>query len=227
MKQRALFLTVLITCLLYGCGQSKASAESAIQHEKTEYELSVTSNVSKEDCFVCGNGLMSYYAKKDSIGIIHLNDLSVSDTEVRAFDDDGNEVFQQNGTSTMVNSYGEDCGSVMISGTPNRGYSDAKIYYKTKDEVDFDKIKDSLCQSCLDKVVDFYVDQKNSGDDSRLGTTGYCLVDFTTRELYTLSDPYRGYMIRDYLIRYDMEETSATEDTYIDLFVFYAPERME
>ena len=77
----------------------------------------------------------------------------------------------------------------MIAGMPNRGYSDAKIYYKAKDEVNFDKLKDSLCQTCLDKVVEFYVDQKNNGDDIRLGTTGYCLVDFSTRELYTLSDP--------------------------------------
>ena len=76
-----------MTCLLCGCGQSSASAESAIQPEKPEYELSVESNIGQEDCSICGNGggsLMSYYGKKDSIGIIHLNDLSISDTEVRA-----------------------------------------------------------------------------------------------------------------------------------------------
>ena len=230
MKRRAFFLTMLMTCLLCGCGQSSASAEAATQQEKPEYELSVESTIGQEDCSICSNGggsLMSYYGKKDSIGIIHLNDLSISDTEVRAFDDDGNEVFGQSSTNTMLNSYGEGCGSVMISGMPNRGYSDAKIYYKAKDEVNFDKLKDSLCQTCLDKVVEFYVDQKNSGDDSRLGTTGYCLVDFSTRELYTLSDPYRGYMIRDYYVRYDMEEGPTSEDDYIDLFTVYAPERAE
>lgn len=230
MKRRTFFLTMLMTCLLCGCGQSSASAESATQQEKPEYELSVESNIGQEDCSICGNGggsLMSYYGKKDSIGIIHLNDLSISDTEVRAFDDDGNEVFGQSGTSTRINSYGKDCGSVMISGMPNRGYSDAKIYYKAKDEVNFDKLKDALCQTCLEKVVEFYVDQKNHGDDSRLGTTGYCLVDFATRELYTLSDPYRGYMIRDYYVRYDMEEGPTSEDDYIDLFTVYAPERTE
>ena len=91
MKRKTFFLTMLMTCLLCGCGQSSASAESAIQPEKPEYELSVESNIGQEDCSICGNGggsLMSYYGKKDSIGIIHLNDLSISDTEVRAFDDD-------------------------------------------------------------------------------------------------------------------------------------------
>ena len=230
MKRRAFFLTVLITCLLSGCGQSSASAESAPQQEKPEYELSVESNIGQEDCSICGNGgdsLMPYYSKKDSIGIIHLNDLSISDTEVRAYDDDGNEVFDQSGTSTKLNSYGDGYGSVMVTGMLSRGYSNANIYYKAKDEVDFDILKNSLCQTCLDKVVGFYTDQKNHGDDSRLGTTGYCLVDFSTRELYTLSDPYRGYMIRDYYVRYDMEESASAEDKYIDLLIFYAPERSE
>lgn len=228
MKLRTCFLTVLITCLLCGCGQTNASMESASKQEKPEYELSVESNIGQEDCFVCGNeggGLMPYYVKRDSVGIIRWNDLSISDTEVRAYDDNGNELFGQSGTNTKINSFGDGCGSVMISGMPNRGYSDAKIYYEDKDEVDFDRLKDSLCQSCLDKVVGFYVDQKNHGEDQRIGTTGYSLIDFATRELYTLSDPYRGYSIRDYYARFDMEDDPDGVDSYIDLFVFYAPER--
>mgnify|MGYP006918973180 CR=1 FL=1 len=50
MKRKPFFLTVLMTCLLCGCGQSSASAESAIQPEKPEYELSVESNIGQEDC---------------------------------------------------------------------------------------------------------------------------------------------------------------------------------
>ena len=75
MKRKTFFLTMLMTCLLCGCGQSSASAESAIQPEKPEYELSVESNIGQEDCSICGNGggsLMSYYGKKDSIGIMGL-----------------------------------------------------------------------------------------------------------------------------------------------------------
>lgn len=74
-------------------------------------------------------------------------------------------------------------------------------------------------------MVKFYVDQKNYGDDMRLGTTGYCRVDFVTKELCTLSDPYRGYSIRDYFVRFDIvDDPDGTEDR-IELFLFYAPER--
>ena len=51
------------------------------------------------------------------------------------------------------------------------------------------------------------------------------MVDFVTRELYTLSDPYRGYSIRDYFVRFDIvDDPDGTEDR-IELFLFYAPER--
>ena len=47
------------------------------------------------------------------------------------------------------------------------------------------------------------------------------LIDFTTGELYTLSSPYRGYNIRDYIIRYDFEK-QGDDEKYIDLMVIYA-----
>ncbi|MEQ2363477.1 hypothetical protein WMO25_00005, partial [Coprococcus sp. CLA-AA-H190] len=75
-----------------------------------------------------------------------------------------------------------------------------------------------------DKVCEFYEDQVNSDNDEYLESTGYSLIDFTTRELYTLSDPYRGYSIRDYMIRYDYREQGDGEK-YIDLLIFYAPIR--
>ena len=69
-------------------------------------------------------------------------------------------------------------------------------------------------------------DQVNSDNDEYLESTGYSLIDFTTGELYTLSDPYQGYSIRDYMIRYDYREQGDGEK-YIDLLIFYAPIRGE
>ena len=62
-------------------------------------------------------------------------------------------------------------------------------------------------------------------DEAYLASTRYSLINFTTGELYTLSNPYRGYSIRDYIVRYDFEE-QGDNDKYIDLMVIYAPERM-
>lgn len=64
----------------------------------------------------------------------------------------------------------------------------------------------------------------NSGDKTYLASTRYSLIDFITGDLYTLSNPYWGYSIRDYIIRHDFEE-QGDDEKYIDLMVIYAPER--
>lgn len=90
--------------------------------------------------------------------------------------------------------------------------------------MNYEPLREQLCQSCLDKVCDFYTDHMNSDDETYLATTRYALIDFATGELYTLSNPYRGYSIRDYIVRYDFEE-QRDDERYIDLMVVYAPER--
>lgn len=222
------WIWILAVCLLTGCADT--GDVETVPEDPEEYTLSIESEVPSEECFICGDrrdSLMLYYGKRDSVGIIHWNDFSVSDTEVRAYDDEGNELLGQEGSSSHLNAFGEGYGSVSIHGMPNRGIADVTVYYEPDDAVDFDIIKKKLCQACLDQVVGFYVDQKNSGENSTLGTTGYCLVDFQTKKLYTLSDPYRGYFIRDYYVTYDIVGDSEGSGNRIEVLIFYAPERIK
>ena len=221
----AVIVVVLVGCVRQN-GGSLDESESVL--ERPEYEIEVLSAVKAKDCYICGNrddSLMPYYAKRDSIGVVFWGEPAISDTEVRAYDDDGNELFGQNGSSTRISSFGENHGSIMVQGTPNRGFTNVDVNYEKNDEVDFNNIKKYLCQDCLNAVVGFYVDQKNYGEDNRLGTTGYCLVDFATKKLYTLSDPYSGYFIRDYYVSYNIVENADLEDSHIEVFILYAPER--
>ena len=55
--------------------------------------------------FSCGTpagGLLEYYRKFDSIGIIHWTDMSVTDTRILEYDDDGNERKNLGYMSTSV-----------------------------------------------------------------------------------------------------------------------------
>ena len=124
-----------------------------------------------------------------------------------------------------INSFGEGYGSVHIREMAERGISEVSAYFSDDDTIDFEKASDVLCQKCLDQVTEFYCEQYEHEDESHIGTTGFSLIDFKTRELYTLSDPYRGYMIRDYYIQFDIRENE--HDSYIDLTIFYAPVREE
>lgn len=225
---------VLISCMIFfisGCKSDvkeiKNTPKEVVQESESQtQEEKYISKIETDECFVCGNsneGLMPYYEKRDSVGIIHWNTQSISDTNVRAYDDNGNELFQTQGMSTTFNSFGDGYGSVVIQGMPERGITDVEAHFSEKDTIDFEKMENVLCQKCLNKVIEFYEDQKERNQENHLGTTGFALVDFMTKELYTLSDPYRGYMIRDYYVQYEIRDNE--DNRHIDLTIFYAPER--
>ena len=225
MKQKTFFLAVISVCLLIGGCANAGIAEDDISIG--EVSIQKESAISPDQCFVCGDmtrSMMSYYSGRDSIGIIHWNNQSVFDTEVRLYDDDGNELFDTDGSSTRHNSFGDSGGSITIRGTPERGYSSVSVYASETDEADLDQLSDVLCQDCLDEVCGFYEDEVNSGDEENVSSTGYCLVDFEEKQLYTLSDPYRGYFIRDYRIRYDIEPETE-EGRRIQIDIVYVPIR--
>lgn len=230
-KRRIAYFVFICCCLNSGCGRARSEttgekAENKMMQE--EYHVEVTSVVRPEDCYICGNreeSLMPYYAKRDSIGILYWNEMDMIDSDVRAYDDDGNELFGQNSSGMSICSFGDGCGSISVDGTPNRGFTRIKVYYEEKDELDFAAVRKMVCQQCLDKAAEFYEDQKNAGEDSRIATTGYCLVDFMTGELYTLSAPYRGYFIRDYYVTYDITEDPEGKENCIRILILYAPER--
>lgn len=99
--------------------------------QEPEYALTLESTVDKTDCFVCGDpqgGLLDYYSKFDSVGIIYWSDLTVIDTGVRAYDEDGNEVLDGGSANTRISSFGEGNGSIVCSPWPERGISEVKIY---------------------------------------------------------------------------------------------------
>ena len=232
MKKRLIILLLAGCMVLSGCG---AKEDSEIQQhdnvgEKEEFRIEVESKIDQKECFLCGeaeDSLMGYYSKKESIGIVHLNSLHISETRVRDFDDDGNELFQQKGSSTMRNSFGDGYGSVTINGNPNRGYTNVDVSMSDKDEVNFDLLEDRLCQNCLDTLAEFYEDQINSGDSENNGCSGYCLIDFQTKELHRLSEPFSGYTMGDYYVKYDIWKEGGGSDWHrISVFIAYLPERV-
>ena len=82
----------LLSIILCGCQiQTVESSNNNQQSEQkvkdeTDLNLSLQSSIRKEKCFICGTpagGLLYYYYKFDSIGIIHWADRSVTDTQIR------------------------------------------------------------------------------------------------------------------------------------------------
>lgn len=239
-KSKYVLFLALITCLLVGCKQADTTnsvrARLDMLEEKRAFTLEVTSTLlSSEECYICGDRAdspMRQYGERDGIGIVYWNSPGMVDTDIVAYDNDGKEIMRRGTMSSRRGSFGDGYGAFWVHGTPDRGISEANIYYGEDDEVDFEIIKEMLCQDCLDKVVEFYCDNKRHGADYKIGTTGYCLVDYQTKELYTLSAPFCGYCIRDYVVSFSTNEKLDVDDNVttsgtIELLIFYAPLREE
>lgn len=220
MKKNILLLLIAGGIFLTGCSQSFAKVKYDISEEKEIQRPNVQSTVEKDNCCICGNNersLMPYYRQMDSIGVVCLNTMYITNTDVRTYDDDGNELIGPYYNSTN-SSHGEgECG-FWTNGMPSRGIGGVKVSYGEKSTPDWDNIKDFLCQDCVDKVVDMYVDEMEwQGENAHFPEV--CIVDFQTNELYSLGKAQIGYFVRDYYVHIDHDDN---ED---DITVFYAPER--
>lgn len=217
MRKSSLLFILMIVLICSGCKDKYSEEENHIEIKLPE----VQSEISKEECGICGaqpKSMMSYYRKMDSVGIVCLNTMNISNTDVRVYDDDGNELLNQNSTSYRLSNHGEEECGFYIQGTPNRGITDVQITYGKKCEPDWGKIKKNLCQDCINKVMDMYQKEIEwQGDEARFPEV--CLVDFNTNELYSLGSAHKAYYIRDYYVMMNHQEKSD------ELTIFYAPER--
>lgn len=184
MRKSILLFTIMIILICSGCKTEYLEVE----HYSEVMLPEVKTEILEEECRICGThpkSLMPYYRKIDSIGLVCLNTMNRSNTDVRVYDDDGNELFNQDSTSYRISSHGEEECSFHIQGTPNRGITDVKITYGKDCKPDWDKIKKNLCQECIDKVIDLYQEEIEwQGDEARFPEV--YLIDFKTNQLHSI-----------------------------------------
>ena len=211
------FVTAMLICAFMVSGCTSNAAEN------------IVSTVEKQDCFICGDWsgtVMEIIGKNDSIGLVYLNQPVIYDTEVRVYDDNGNELFNQETIGVRSANFGEGNGCAIITCLPDRGISEITINYKKSDTVNLKHASEILCQDCFDVVM--YSVAKNSeyGKKNSFGTTGFYLMDFRMRKLYGLSDPFHRQYMGDYYATFIQTNAANKSDTgTIALTVFYAPER--
>ena len=216
MGRKIVLLLLTIMLCLSGC----ANAEGAIVEEEKDYSVHYTSEISEEECCICGendHSMMEYYRKSGMIGLVCLNTMNISSLDVRPYSNDGTEVIDSGNFNISTTSHGEGECRFCISGMPGRGIFEAEVHYGDNSTPDFGMITESLCQKCLDKIVEMYEDEMNWSDgEGRFPEV--CLVDFATNELYTLGEHHTGYWIRDFWVHLDHGKEKS------DVMVIYAPE---
>lgn len=182
--------------------------------EKREDPLEAVSELSNPvDCYLCGSAeksMMGYFRQFDDLGIISLNQWYVLDMEILPHE--GEEESAPGGTRTAMTGTGEGGDFFSSSQIPSRGISEVEVRYGEDSIFDVERVKEILCQKCLDKLLGIM--ETDEGEPRDL-----CLVDFQTLELYSLQEHYRSHYIRDYYVRLNKV------DDGLEVEAVYAPER--
>ena len=150
--------------------------------------------------------MMDYYRKFETIELISVNDWYVLDFQLKAYDENGNEIPNKTGSNILFGNTGEITYS--SHGDVSRGMAEIDITLPENYKLNKRKLTDHLCQSCLDKVAASL--QYWKYENEKKEPIPLCLVDFKTLDIYSL---------RDYYVEMDFEDNS------LETKVFYLPER--
>lgn len=178
-----------------------------IDHAKSTFKT-------QENCYICGSknqNLMSYYRKFSSIGVLHLGTMSIYDTGIRTFTENGLETSAWSPASTSRCSFSEGYGYIIIDSIPSHGFARLEIIYEEKDQLNLPFLKENLCERCLEKI-------QNSLDaaENTLCRNVF-LVNFPALDLYALSGNLTSFVQNDYYFYIDHDEKKDT------VFIIYVP----
>ncbi|RKJ49052.1 hypothetical protein D7Y05_10440 [bacterium 1XD42-54] len=167
----------------------------------------------QEDCFLCGSHnrtMLSYYRQVGGIGVISFNDWYVTDFDLQSrkksnTDSDGgsnsNGVLGEENASSARTMFGfVNKGDIRIEKESMASGRRASITVRWPEGLlpDLTLLKENLCQSCLDNVLENQVIRKKKYDDKI--PVPFCVVDFDTLELYSLQDTHTTFSTGDYWI---------------------------
>ena len=172
-----------------------------------------------DDCCLCGNNaqsLMGYYCKFDTIGVISLNDWYVIDLRLKEYDNQGNEIEANKGTS-IWRTNNENI-SYDGESTTSHGMADLHISLPEDYKLNEEFLENNLCSNCLDKTIETLEHSYFKNEKSE--TIPLCVVDFETLELYSMQNHHKAYFVRDYWVELDFDE-----ENEINLSAYYLPER--
>ena len=212
-----LIFCIMIFLLFWKTGDS--TAESTVDHNNTsymEYGQIESKLQDKNSCYLCGNApesLMGYYRQFDTIGIIELNEWYVLDLRLQEYDENGKPIAVSSSTSYSSGNTG--AMNYSVNATPSRGITRATLSSNASPFV-HTLTQNHLCQQCLDKVAETLNGHFVKGQEYYLP---FCLVDFSTLELYPMQKANIAYFVRDYWV-----ELNHTDD-HIEVKAYYLPNR--
>ena len=216
--KRLAFSLLLLMLVLAGCRmeQSTISNGTAVSANSP-----YSSNISVEDCYICGNGienLIPSYWGQNNIALISLNTFEIKPLEINRYDRiDGRLIKEYSGTVSFGGSGSKDGGfAASLLQNYDRGYTTGHVDFYDDEVLDVSKAAGFLCEGCLNKILSSQLDRY----------FGVGVINLATKEVRIFEEHLRGIGLGDFYVNCDLQNRD--DDTHrINLLIFYCPIRYE
>lgn len=207
-KRFIILLLVLSTALMTACAQ-----ETEDKPKETSKSYKFTSQIQKEDCYLCSDSEdspIAEFREHANVGIINVNTFEVMELEINRYDRNGNQIMEATGAMHMCN---RTLGEIQVTGMVDPDCSFASVNFDPSGEtIDEEKIGQYLCQGCLDEFA-----SSCYGGES---IPPIAVVSFEHRYLAPLNDRSAWFFRKDYLVTVNFDE-----DGSIGIVAVYNPPR--
>lgn len=211
MRRLTFILLIMLLPILTGCRAKQVT----IQDDGTEY----CSNISAEDCYLCGSGMESLAFSdwgQNNIALISLNTFEVRPIEINRYDRLGQPIEEYSGvlSSGHVGST-EDGYSARLMLDYDRGYAVASVDFQNDETLDISKAASFLCTNCLNDVL--------SQKISRYFGVG--VINLDTKEIRLFEKNLTGFGLGDFYINCDLKRNQNDNSRQMKVLIFYCPIR--
>ena len=181
----------------------------------TAAEIDYISQISKNDCFLCGDHSHTKHESfwgKNNIGLVHLNTFDVLPLRIIRYSDSGEILREKFGILETSGLYRDDTYANATT-DPDRGYSSVQIT-KVKYAIDRKAIETHLCGECIQAM--------NGVNWSDEESPEFAIINFQDRTIRPLDRSLTGFFSGDFGIHCEYKDDGA-----INLVVAYLPPRYE
>lgn len=192
-----------------------ARISAAQEQTPKEYEhIDYVSNITQEECFVCGTNNGYSYWGEDNVGIVNLNTFELLYLEINRYDDYGNLIEEPAGYMSSVGLSDKEADSYAHAYCfPDNAYASVQITGVQYD-IDREMIQSKLCQTCLKSINDLWFTDQPPAE--------YAVISFEDRTIQPLLTAHPWFAAGNYGVDCEFKT-----DGDIDLLIHYCPNRYE
>ena len=192
-----------------------ARISSTQKQTPKEYEhIDYVSNITQEECFVCGTNNGCSYWGEDNVGIVSLNTFELLYLEINRYDDHGNLIEEPAGymsSNGLIDKEAETY--VHAYSHPDHAYADVQLT-GVKYAIDRDSVQNHLCQICLDFINSLWFTDQPPAE--------FAVVSFADRTIQPLLNAHPWFSAGNFGVDCEFKDDGA-----IDLLIHYCPCRYE